>query len=160
MNQSVSQRYGIINQWFLKHFSYRLRAMSKKITVESPSPCIKCTHSWCCTYFTQQIDTPRSREDFDVILWQISHKHTEAYKDEDGWFLLMTSPCTHLLPNGDCDIYAIRPKICRDHSSENCEKDGLAGEEDFKLYFKDYAALRKYCKKKFKKWDKWEKKKK
>jgi hypothetical protein len=134
--------------------------MAKKIPVEVDNPCERCTGSWCCTYFTQQIDTPKSREDFDVLLWQVSHEHTEAYKDEDGWFLLMTMPCTHLLPNGNCGIYDRRPKICRDHSSDNCEIDGLAGEEDFDLYFKNYDALRKYCRKRFKKWDKWEKSKK
>jgi uncharacterized protein len=134
--------------------------MAKKIPVEVENLCERCTSSWCCTYFTQQIDTPKSREDFDVLLWQISHKNTEAYKDEDGWFLLMLQPCTHLLPNGFCGIYEARPKICRDHTSDSCEFEGLAGEDDFDLYFKDYKALRKYCKKRFKKWDKWEKSKK
>lgn len=134
--------------------------MAKKIPVEVENLCERCTGSWCCTYFTQQIDTPKSREDFDILLWQISHKHTEAYKDEDGWFLLITMPCTHLMPNGFCGIYETRPKICRDHTSDSCEFEGLAGEEDFELYFKDYKALRKYCRKRFKKWDKWEKLKK
>jgi Fe-S-cluster containining protein len=134
--------------------------MAKTIPVKVDNPCERCTGSWCCTYFTQQIDTPKSREDFDVLLWQVSHEHTEAYKDEDGWFLLMTMPCTHLKPNGNCGIYETRPKICRDHTSDSCEIDGLAGEEDFDLYFKNYDALRKYCRKRFKKWDKWEKSKK
>ena len=134
--------------------------MAKKIPVEVENLCERCTNSWCCTYFTQQIDTPKSREDFDILLWQISHKHTEAYKDEDGWFLLITQPCTHLLSNGFCGIYETRPKICRDHTSDGCEFEGLAGEDDFKLYFKNYDALRKYCRKRFKKWDKWEKSKK
>ena len=35
-----------------------------------------------------------------------------------------------------------------------------AGEDDFELYFRDYDALRKYCKKRFKHWARWEKKKK
>lgn len=134
--------------------------MTKKIPVEAENLCERCTKSWCCTYFTQQIDTPKSREDFDVLLWQISHENTEAYKDEDGWFLLLLQPCTHLLPNGFCGIYETRPKICRDHTSDSCEFEGLAGEDDFDLYFKNYKALRKYCKKRFKKWDKWEKSKK
>ena len=57
--------------------------MAKTIPLQvEDNPCSRCTGSWCCTYFTQQIDTPRSREDFDVLLWQVSHEHTEIYKDE------------------------------------------------------------------------------
>jgi len=131
-----------------------------ELNVETDNPCMRCTGSWCCTYFTQQIDTPRSREDFDVLLWQISHERTEIYKDEDGWFLLLLLPCEHLQADGGCGIYEQRPKICRDHSSDNCEIDGLAGEEDFDLYFRDYESLRKYCRKRFRKWDRWEQSKK
>jgi len=133
--------------------------MAKSIPVANDSPCSRCTGSWCCTYFTQQIDTPRSREDFDILLWQVSHKNTEIYKDEDGWFLLITMACEHLQADGRCGIYERRPKICREHSSDNCEVDGLAGADDFELYFRNYDELRAYCRRRFKKWDKWERRK-
>ncbi len=116
--------------------------------------CEYCTDSWCCTYITQQIETPRAMDDFDTLLWQISHEHTELYKDEDGWFLLIPSRCSHILPDGRCGIYEKRPQVCRDHANDDCEFKGLAGKDDFDLYFKDYKSLLAYCKKRFKRWDK------
>ncbi len=115
--------------------------------------CGFCTNSWCCTYFTHQIDTPRSMEDFGYLLWQISHQNTHVYKDEDGWFLLVNNSCLHLLPDGRCGIYENRPEICREHSNDGCEFEGLAGEDDFELYFSGYESLLKYCRKRFKNWD-------
>lgn len=123
-----------------------------KITPEN-----KCTHcrggSTCCTYLTQQIDTPRSMEDFDLLMWQISHFNTQFYKDSDGWFLLINNRCRHLHDDGRCGIYATRPQVCRDHSNDDCEFDGPAGHADFDLYFPDYESLDNYCRKRFKKWD-------
>jgi Fe-S-cluster containining protein len=124
------------------------------IEITTENKCSYCTGSWCCTYFTQNIDTPRAMEDFDTLLWQISHENTEIYKDDDGWFLLITNRCSNLMPDGRCGIYEHRPQICRDHSNDNCEFEGLAGADDFDLYFKDYGALDAYCRERFKKWDK------
>lgn len=109
--------------------------------------------STCCTYFTHQIDTPRGIEDFDLLLWQISHANTQVYKDSDGWFLLVNNRCLHLQPGGRCGIYHDRPQVCRDHSNDDCEFEGPAGADDFELYFPDYDALLKYCRKRFKHWD-------
>ena len=122
-----------------------------KITLENK--CSFCTQSICCTYITHQIDTPRSMKDFDLLLWQISHKNLQFFKDEDGWFLVVNTPCNHLLPNGHCGIYDKRPRICREHSNECCEFDGPA-EDDFELFFDSYQSLDDYCRKRFKKWDK------
>jgi Fe-S-cluster containining protein len=124
-----------------------------KIKVTPENKCGLCTRSNCCTYLTQQIDTPRSMEDFDILLWQVSHRDTQAYKDDDGWFLLVNNPCSHLLPDGRCGIYEQRPSVCREHSNEDCEFDGLAGADDFELYFPDYNSLLAFCRKKFKHWD-------
>jgi uncharacterized protein len=79
---------------------------------------------------------------------------TQAYKDEDGWFLLVNNRCLHLEADGRCGIYETRPQICREHSNDGCEFDGPCGAGDFDLFFPDYAALLKYCRKKFKHWDK------
>jgi Fe-S-cluster containining protein len=132
--------------------------MTKDIPVDvkitSENKCDLCTNSWCCTYITHQIDTPKKMDDFDTLLWQVSHDRIEFYKDEDGWFMLITAPCNHLLSDGRCGIYEERPQVCRDHSNDNCEFEGLCGEDDFDLYFKDYATLEAYCRKRFKKWDK------
>jgi len=102
---------------------------------------------------TQQIDTPRKKDDFQLMLWQISHANVEFYKDEDGWFLMFISSCEHLEKNGQCGIYDQRPDICREYSNDYCEFDAPA-EESFDLYFKTYDELLTYCRKRFKKWDK------
>ena len=115
------------------------------------SKCDLCTNSKCCTYVTHQIDKPRSKYDFEILLWQVSHDGVGAYKDEDGWFLMFEARCQHLLGDGRCNIYEIRPTICRSHSNDYCEYDAPA-EEGFDLYFPDYKSLLKYCKKKYKRW--------
>lgn len=123
--------------------------IEQKITPENK--CSFCTNSKCCTYFTQQIDTPRKKSDFEHMLWQISHQNTQIYKDEDGWFLLINTVCTHLQSDGRCGIYEQRPQVCRDYSNDYCEFDSSA-EEGFELFFDGYESLLKYCKKRFKRW--------
>lgn len=113
--------------------------------------CGFCHGSKCCTYITQHMETPRSKKDFEFLLWQISHRGVQAYKDEDGWYLLINTPCTHLEPDGRCGIYASRPQICRDYSNDFCEYDAPA-EEGFELFFDGYEALLAYCRKRFKRW--------
>ncbi len=116
--------------------------------------CNYCTISTCCTYVTQELDTPRSMEDFDTLLWQVSHENIQAYKDEGSWYLLVNNRCRHLGRRGRCKIYDIRPQICREHSNEDCEFDSAAADDDFDLFFPDYESLDKYCRKRYKSWDK------
>ena len=113
--------------------------------------CSYCTGSKCCTYVTQAIDTPRSKQDFDYLLWQVSHRNVRVYKDEGAWYLLFDSPCNHLGRDGRCGIYETRPQICREHSNDYCEFDAPA-EEGFELYFDGYESLLNYCRKRFKRW--------
>ncbi len=121
------------------------------VLVETQNKCDLCTNSKCCTYVTQQIDTPRSKYDFEILLWQVSHKKVKAYKDCDGWFVLFEADCTHLEHDGRCGIYEDRPTICRTHENEFCEYDAPA-EDGFDLYFPNYQNLLAYCEKRFKKW--------
>ncbi len=121
------------------------------IEITSDNKCDFCTGSKCCTYVTQQIDTPKSKYDFEILLWQVSHNGVGAYKDEDGWFILFEATCNHLQSDGRCGIYEDRPTICRSHSNDYCEYDAPA-EDGFDLWFPDYQSLLKYCKKRFKKW--------
>ncbi|MBW9257445.1 MAG: YkgJ family cysteine cluster protein [Candidatus Thiodiazotropha sp. (ex. Lucinisca nassula)] len=114
--------------------------------------CHRCTNSKCCTYTTEALGVaPRSKSDFEHLLWQVSHAGVEIYKDEDGWFLLIGGSCEHLQPNGGCGIYDERPQICRDYDNDWCEFDAPA-EDGFELYFRNYAELLTYCKKRFKTW--------
>ena len=120
--------------------------------VAADDKCSRCRGSTCCTYITQQIDAPRSIADFDLLLWQLSHRDVALFKDDDGWFLQVMNACMHLLPDGRCGIYETRPQICRDHSTDNCEFGGL-GPDDHDLFFPDYKSLLAYCRKRFKRWD-------
>jgi len=124
-----------------------------KIEITPENKCSFCEGAKCCTYFTHQLDTPRAMDDFDQLLWQISHRDVRVYKDEDGWFLLVETPCLHLQDDGRCGIYQTRPQVCREHSNDYCEYDASA-EEGFELYFDNYESLLKYCRKRFKGWDK------
>lgn len=115
------------------------------------SKCGRCTRSICCTYFTQELDTPRSKYDFEHLLWQVSHQNVRIYKEDGSWYLLVDTPCTHLMSDGGCAIYDNRPEVCREYSNDYCEFDAPA-EDGFDLYFPDYKSLLKYCKKRFKSW--------
>ena len=121
-------------------------------TVPPEDKCGLCTGR-CCTYVTEQIDTPRSMREFDHLLWQVAHEGVEVYKDEDGWFLLFNGRCSHLLDDGRCGIYDERPAICREHSNDYCEYDSPA-ELGFQLHFRDYESFLRYCRRRFRTWDK------
>ena len=123
----------------------------QQITITPENKCSFCTTSICCTYVTQDIATPRSKLDFDNLLWQVSHDNITIYKEDSGWFLLIAARCSHLQDNGNCGIYAQRPNACRDYSNDHCEFDEPA-EAGFSLLFKDYDSLLMYCKKRFKTW--------
>lgn len=122
------------------------------MTIPVENKCSRCTGSTCCTYTTEALGSMRSMSDFDQLLWQISHQHVEAYKDDDGWFLLIRGTCEHLQNDGGCAIYAQRPQVCRDYSNDWCEFDAPA-ESGFELHFKTYSSLLTYCRKRFRSWD-------
>jgi Fe-S-cluster containining protein len=123
-----------------------------KIKITSENKCSFCHGTKCCTYITQAIDTPRTISDFDTLLWQLAHANVQAYKDEDGWFLIFYTQCGFLEHDGRCRIYATRPQMCRDYSNDYCEFDAPA-EEGFELFFANYDSLLSYCRGRFKKWD-------
>jgi Fe-S-cluster containining protein len=116
--------------------------------------CSRCIGSKCCTYLTEALGVaPRSKRDFDHLLWQVSHQGTEIYKDNSGWYLLFHGRCQHLQTDGGCAIYHDRPRICRDYDNAWCEYDAPA-EAGFQLHFRNYNELLSYCRKRFKRWDK------
>lgn len=114
--------------------------------------CSECNPSLCCTYTTEPLGSMRSKADFNQLLWQVSHRGVEAYKDASGWYLLIRGDCEHLLPDGNCNIYHQRPQVCRDYTNDWCEKDESA-ETHFQLHFQNYADLLTYCRKRFKRWE-------
>lgn len=84
------------------------------------SLCNYCTAK-CCKYFALPIDTPTESRDFDFIRWYLLHEQASVFLDEGVWYLLVHTPCRHLLSDNRCGIYQTRPNICREYSTENCE---------------------------------------
>jgi len=121
------------------------------VEITAENKCGFCTNSYCCSYVTEELETPSTKIDFEHMLWQVSHKDVSVYKDDEGWWVSFAAKCGHLQPDGGCGIYDVRPQICRDHTNDYCEFDSPA-EDDFDLYFSDYDTLLKYCKKRFKRW--------
>jgi Fe-S-cluster containining protein len=117
----------------------------------SLTKCIECGNS-CCRYITVKIPAPRSIHDFDGLFWELSHINVKAFKDSVGWYLLIYNPCVHLKNNGKCAIYENRPITCREHSNKDCEHDTPIKESAI-LFFDDHRSLEKYCKKRFKTWN-------
>ena len=114
--------------------------------------CGYCSNSKCCQYITQKISTPRSKSDFNYLLWQASHENITIFQDDEGWNLLVTTRCSHLQTGGRCGIYATRPTVCRNYTNDYCEFEGPA-EEGYKRCFHGYNELLEYCQQRFKHWD-------
>ncbi|MFM1897424.1 MAG: hypothetical protein RLZZ385_2498 [Pseudomonadota bacterium] len=114
--------------------------------------CSKCRKSICCNSINQKIDAPRALEDFDHLLWQVSHANINIFKDADGWFLHIHSRCEHLLDGGVCAIYDTRPFVCREYDNDYCEFDESIPQAS-ELFFSNHREFEAYCRKRFKKWD-------
>ena len=116
------------------------------------SKCAKCAQSICCNSINQKIDAPVSKSDFDHLLWQVSHKNINVFKDADGWYLHIYSNCEHLGDFGACKIYDTRPLVCREYSNDFCEYDEPIPEAS-EFFFENHKQLDDYCRKRFKRWD-------
>ena len=124
---------------------------TEKITVDKK--CSMCKKSLCCNSINQKVDTPKTIYDFDHLLWQVSHENINIFKDSDGWFLHIHSRCQHLLTGGVCGIYEQRPMVCREYDNDFCEFDESI-EKASEYFFSTYKQFEKFCRKRFKKWDK------
>ena len=120
--------------------------------VKVDKKCSKCKKSICCNSINQPIPKPKSMEDFDHLIWQISHENINVFKDADGWFLHIETNCMHLLPGGVCNIYDSPPWVCREYDNDFCEYDESI-EEASEYFFTKPKQLEKLARKKFKKWD-------
>ncbi|MFK7865286.1 MAG: YkgJ family cysteine cluster protein [Pseudohongiellaceae bacterium] len=131
----------------------KIQEVSDAGNVGIDNKCSKCTKSICCNSINQKIPAPKSKEDFDHLVWQVSHENINVFKDSDGWFLHITSRCMHLGEHGECGIYETRPWVCREYDNDFCEFDESI-EQASELFFATPKKLEKYCRKRFKKWDK------
>lgn len=123
-----------------------------RVATRAHGKCSRCRGSTCCTYATQALGTLRAKADFDHLLWQVSHEGVEAYRDSEGWYLLIRGRCEHLAADGSCRIYAARPQVCREYSDDWCEFDEPA-ETHFREHFRSHGELLDYCRQRFRTWD-------
>lgn len=84
------------------------------------NPCVGCDH--CCRHVALEIDTPRTKLDFDNIRWYLLHKNISIMIEWDGaWMIQFDTPCNWLV-DGKCSHYALRPDICREYDPADCER--------------------------------------
>lgn len=92
------------------------------------------TCSKCCEYVCINIDKPTTMDAIDEIIWILLHENMEIYIDHDGdWFVQVDNKCKMLGPSGECTIYNTRPKVCREHTLDECE--GVLSTDYFKHRF-------------------------
>jgi Fe-S-cluster containining protein len=90
------------------------------ITLPDAHPCHACGQ--CCTYVAVEIDAPTAFDDYENIYWYTAHRGVSVYVDWDGdWYIEFQAVCEHLTPERTCGVYSVRPKMCSDFSSDECE---------------------------------------
>ncbi len=84
------------------------------------NPCVGCDH--CCRHVALEIDTPRTKRDFDNIRWYLLHKNISISVDWEGdWLIQFDTQCNWLV-DGKCSHYSLRPDICREYDPADCER--------------------------------------
>lgn len=94
--------------------------------------CNKCG-SMCCRYVALPFETPDDQEGFDEVRWFLMHEGVTVFVTEGQWFFSVATPCKHLSPQGRCEVYTRRPRICRDYNDDGCDYQG--GDYEYKLFF-------------------------
>jgi Fe-S-cluster containining protein len=100
-----------------------LPSRTKPRREDVPADVVLCEHcsAKCCRYFALPIDEPTDLEAFEYIRWFLLHDQATVFVEDGTWFLLVHTRCKHLQPDNRCGIYATRPRVCREYSTENCE---------------------------------------
>jgi hypothetical protein len=115
-------------------------------TIDVHDQCRRCRPAKCCQYFSLEIDRPRSKKDYDDLLWFLAHENVSIYLWKRAWYLMVHNPCVFLDRRTNlCTIYDRRPRICREHSTEDCEFDS---DYEFDEHFKSYDDLLRWLRKK------------
>lgn len=87
--------------------------------------CQHCTGR-CCRYFALPMETPKIRDDYDLIRWYMMHGSVSVFVEDGNWFLMVHTDCRHLQPDNKCGAYDTRPGICRTYTTDECEYDNDA----------------------------------
>lgn len=109
--------------------------------------CDKCS-GLCCKYFALPLDDPEDWDDYDDIRWFLCHENIEVFVEDDDWYINVKNKCKHLADkDSKCDMYDIRPKICRGYKMSDCDYTGK--EYDYELHFTNDRQMEEYMKIKF-----------
>lgn len=111
------------------------------------NPCEKCDGK-CCRYFALPIDTPEDWDDYDDIRWYLCHKDVTVFVEDGDWYVNVKNVCRHLSEEDyRCKHYELRPRICRQYDTENCD---LTGDDyDYELHFTNDRQMEEYMRIKF-----------
>jgi Fe-S-cluster containining protein len=103
--------------------------------------CEFCTAK-CCRYFALAIETPTTFEDFEYLRWYVLHDRASIFTEDDTWYLLVHTTCRHLQDDHRCGIYATRPRICQEYTTDECEyEEGFT----YDRYFETPEQIAEYC---------------
>jgi Fe-S-cluster containining protein len=103
--------------------------------------CTYCT-ALCCRYFTLQIQTPETWDDYDNLRWYLAHGRVSLFVEDGSWFLIVFGDCKYLQSDNRCGIYAERPAICGNYTTEACEYDN---DYVFEKYFEAPEQIWEYA---------------
>lgn len=106
--------------------------------------CSKCLPAKCCLYYAFELDPPKTRKDYESLLWKIAHGLTSIYIYRKKWHIMIHTRCNFLNKDNKCDIYEQRPYLCREHSTANCEYTD--SDYGFSEHFRSYDELLAYIK--------------
>lgn len=123
------------------------KSTSKKKTSKITHACLKCDGK-CCRYFALPIETPEDWDDFDDIRWYLCHEDISVFVEDGDWYINVKNKCRHLSEKDyRCQNYELRPHICRQYDTENCD---LTGDDyGYELHFHDDKQMEEYMKIKF-----------
>ena len=110
------------------------KAITKTKTKAKVTPaCTKCT-GLCCRYFALPLDNPEEWKDYDDIRWYLCHEHTSVFVEDGQWYLNVNNKCRYLSEKDyRCQMYGMRPKICRGYDTDNCDSSG--NDYGYELHF-------------------------
>lgn len=113
---------------------------TKKRTSKA-DPCLGCDAP-CCRYIMIEIDEPEEPEDRDAARWYVTHKSVSVRVLDGTWYVHFSTPCLKLDGDNRCKVYEVRPKICRKHPVDACERSER--EECYDMVFSSLEQLDKY----------------
>ncbi len=108
--------------------------------------CAACPQAKCCRQISVEIDKPTEEDDFEDLLWFVAHQGVTIFVDEGDWYVSVQTSCSHLEASGLCGIYEDRPQICRDYSSESCDRDE---DTEYDLNFDNHEEMLAYVRMRF-----------